>query len=106
MSMQYSGTPELISEIRRILTVRQAIEEDSDLPDAGFALVSLDFARTNLDRLWPGNPPRQFLERYIQILENRFRRLTDEDSGEYGSGRDALGAILVSLEQISCSMAA
>lgn len=104
--MEHKGTPELIAQIRHILNERQIIEEDSDLPDAGFALISLDFARMNLERIWPGNPPQQFLDRYIQILENRFRRLTDEDSGEYGSGRDALGAILVRLEQISCSIAA
>lgn len=104
--MQNQSTQELIEAIQGILAERQSIEEDSDLPDAGFALVSLDFARANLSQLWPGNPPRQFLDRYIQILENRYRRLTDEDSGEYGSGRDALGAILTRLEQISCSLAA
>lgn len=104
--MLYHTTAELIEAIRLILDERQAIEEESELPDAGFAQVSLDFARSNLGRLWPGNPPRLFLERYVQILENRFRRLTDEDSGEYGSGRDALGAILTQLEQISCRLAA
>ncbi len=104
--MNHFNTPALVLEIRHIIEDCRKLEEDNDLPDSGFALVSLDFAEANLDKLWVGNPPKEFLDRYVQILENRFRRLTDEDAGEYGSGRDALGNVLSRLEQISCSLAA
>lgn len=104
--MNHMTTTDLVLEIRRIIEECRKLEEDNDLPDSGFALVSLDYADACLDKLWIGNAPKEFLERYVQILENRFRRLTDEDAGEYGSGRDALGNVLSRLEQISCSLAA
>lgn len=102
--MNNASTSEFVSLLRNYLDQQQALEAESDLPDMQFALVSVNFARQSLEKLWQGQPPMDFIHRYKQILENRFRRLTDEDSGEFGSGRDALGTILTHLEQLSCSI--
>jgi hypothetical protein len=106
MYMSIMTTEELASKIKNFLDHQQIIEAESELPDMQFALVSVDFALLSLEKLWQGQSPAEFIFRYKQILENRFRRLTDEDSGEFGSGRDALGKILTYLEQVSCEIPA
>lgn len=89
----------LIEELRQWIQLQRQEELQSDLPDAHFADISLQFAQESLQKVWIGNSPKQFLIHYRQILENRFRRLTDEDSGEFGSGRDALGTLLEKISQ-------
>ncbi len=84
----------LVQELLQLIQLQRHEELQSELPDAHFADISLQFAQESLQKVWIGNNPHQFLIHYRQILENRFRRLTDEDSGEFGSGRDALGTLL------------
>ena len=98
-------TNELIEEMRSRIKDQFTLELESDLPDVNCAMTSLDYAKHALDKVWSGNSPDEFMRRYIQVLENRFSRLLDEDSGEYGSGRAALGFVIYAAEELSPKIA-
>jgi hypothetical protein len=86
-------TLQIITSLREFIQRQEELEHEGDLPDVQWAMVSLQYAREALARVSPDHIPRDFLRHYLQLLENRVHRLTDEDGGEYGSGRDALGMV-------------
>jgi len=90
----------LKNHLREIIAQQVTSELDSEMPDMQCALTSLAFANSSLDKFWEHSTAEDFLTRYRQVLENRFRRLTEEDAGEFGSGRDALGVILARVEEL------
>jgi hypothetical protein len=93
-------TASVIQKIRQDIATQEAIELEAGMSDVHFASVSFNFARENLDKVWKLNSPEEYLQKYQALLENRYRRLTDEDSGEFGSGRDALGFVLTRVEEL------
>ncbi|HSQ42481.1 MAG TPA: hypothetical protein VLM37_09400 [Fibrobacteraceae bacterium] len=91
-------TLQIIDALREFILRQEELEREGDLPDVQWAMISLQYAREALSRVSPQHPPRDFLRHYLQLLENRSNRLTDEDGGEYGSGRDALGMVISQAE--------
>lgn len=87
-------TPELIDQLAQWIHRLGEQELEADLPDVQCAMVSLLYAEQALGKLPNTLAPKDFLRRYVQLLENRYSRLEAEDAGEYGSGRDVLGTII------------
>lgn len=87
-------TTELIAQLRDAIRYQSALETEADLPDVQCAMVSLLYAEQAIARIPDFLEPADYLRRYVQLLENRYSRIQAEDAGEYGSGRDALGAII------------
>lgn len=81
----------LIAELDTILDQLIAEELESELEDNQKGVISLYYAKEHLHQINPDQDPQVLLQKWVKVLENRYFRLTDEDAGEYGSGRDALG---------------
>lgn len=95
MTQPFHGTTqELIAALRSLIQRMHAQELEADLPDVQCAMVSLLYAEQALGKIPDHLESRDFLLRYMQLLENRYSRLEAEDAGEYGSGRDVLGTII------------
>jgi len=88
------STLELVGYLRNLIARQATLETEADLPDLQCGMVSLLYAEQALAKVNVEVPPAEYLRRYTQLLENRYSRLQAEDAGEYGSGRDALGAII------------
>lgn len=98
-----TNTQQLIELLGKMIDRQIQIELDGELPDMQWAMISMQYAKESLNNVWSGNTPEDYLRKYVKVLENRYNRIQDEDSGEYGSGRDALGAIIFAVEQILLS---
>jgi len=98
-----TNTQQLIELLGKMIDRQIQIELDGELPDMQWAMISMQYAKESLNNVWSGNTPEDYLRKYVKVLENRYNRIQDEDSGEYGSGRDALGTIIFAVEQILLS---
>lgn len=99
--LKNAPTEELVHLLYSLLDRLNHEELESEMEDKQMGLISLYYAREALGQIDPQQyTPQAFLLRYQAILESRYHRLTDEDSGEYGSGRDALSYVITEVEKL------